>query len=73
MPEIRHREGRQAMNSFTLGKLAEIRIQTLVEGADQVRTARRAASQRRAPRRKHHFDGPKRSVDSTSLCGAMSK
>lgn len=54
--------GRQAMNSFTLGKLAEIHVQGLVAGADESRRARRATSQRLAPRRTHHFHWHKKSV-----------
>ena len=55
MPEIRYREERQAMNSFALGKLAEIHIQNLVDGADESRRARRGTPQRLNPRRTQHF------------------
>jgi hypothetical protein len=35
------------MNSFALGKLAEIYIQSLVDGADEGRKVRRASFRRR--------------------------
>jgi hypothetical protein len=73
VPESRHREGRQALNSFTLGKLAQIHIQTLVEVADEVRAARRATSPCRAPRRKYRFDWHKKSANTISPCAAMTK
>jgi hypothetical protein len=50
------------MNSFGLGKLAEIHTQSLVDDADEGRTARRATSQWRTPRRRHHFHWHKKSV-----------
>jgi hypothetical protein len=56
-------EGRQVMNSFTLGKLAEFHIQSLVDGADEGRNARRADSKRSAPRRKHRFHWHKKVVE----------
>jgi hypothetical protein len=70
--EIGHRIGiagpqQQAMNSFTLGRLAEIHIQSLVDGVGQGRTTRRATSQRR----KHHFHWNKKSVKTTSRRRAM--
>ena len=55
MPQIRYREERQAMNSFALGKLAEIHIQNPVDGADESRRARRGTPQRLIPRRMQHF------------------
>jgi hypothetical protein len=48
------------MNSFTLTKLAEIHIQSLVDSADEGRRARRATFQPLAPRSKHHFHRRKR-------------
>jgi hypothetical protein len=73
VPEIRDREGRQAMNSFTLGKLAGIRIKSLVDDADEARRARRATSQCRAPRREYHFIWHKTRVGIASPCGALPK
>jgi hypothetical protein len=35
------------MNSFTLGKLAEIHIQGLIDGADEGRNARRVRTSKR--------------------------
>jgi len=55
-------EGRQAMNFFILGKLAEIRIRSLVDGAEEDRKTRCATFQRFAPRFKHHFHWPKECV-----------
>jgi hypothetical protein len=48
-------ERRQAMNVFTLGKLADIHIQSLFDGADEGRRARRATSQCTTPRLTHYF------------------
>jgi hypothetical protein len=48
-------EGRQSMNAFTMGKLAKIRVQSLVDSADEDRQARPAPSQRPTPRLKRHF------------------
>jgi hypothetical protein len=53
-------EGRQVMNSFALGKLAKIHIQSLVDNADEGRRTAGATSQRRTPRRKHYFRWHKR-------------
>jgi hypothetical protein len=50
------------MNSFSLGKLADIHIQSLVDDADEGRTARRATSHWRTPRRRLHFHWHKKSV-----------
>jgi hypothetical protein len=61
------------MNSFTLGKLAEIHIQGLVDGADKVRTARRATSPCRAPRPKHRVEWHKKSANRTCPSAAMAK
>jgi hypothetical protein len=58
------------MNSFALGKLAEIHIQSLIDGADESRKARRGASRRLAPRRKGHFHWPKE-LGATCPTGAM--
>lgn len=55
MPEIHHREERQAMNSFALGKLAEIHIQNLVDGADESRRALRGTHQRLTPKQHFHW------------------
>ena len=55
-------EGRQVMNSFTLGKLAEFHIQSLVDGAEEGHKARRATSERRTSRRKHRFHWHKKVV-----------
>jgi hypothetical protein len=68
----REPEGRQAVNPFVLGKLAEIHIQGLVERADESRTARRATSKRRSARLKHHFLW-RAECATTSLRGAMTK
>ena len=54
--------GRRVMNSFTLGKLAEIHIQSLVDGACGGRKVRRATSQRPTPRPKGHLHWRKKSV-----------
>jgi hypothetical protein len=45
-----------------LGKLADIHIQSLVDDADEGRTARRATSHWRTPRRRLHFHWHKKSV-----------
>jgi hypothetical protein len=50
------------MNSFTLGKLAEFHIQSLVDGAEEGHKARRATSERRTSRRKHRFHWHKKVV-----------
>lgn len=50
------------MNSFTLGKLAEIYIQRLVESADEGRKARRDTSPCLTPRFKHHLHWRRRIV-----------
>jgi hypothetical protein len=50
------------MNSFTLGKLAEIHIQSLSDGAEKGRQVRRATSQCRTPRRKYRVRWRKRIV-----------
>ena len=60
------------MNPFVLGKLAELRIQDLVERADESRTALRTSSRRRPARLKHHFVW-QRERQTTSLCGAMTR
>jgi hypothetical protein len=73
VPDIRRREGRQAINSFTLGKLAQIHLQTLVDVADGVRASRRATSSSRVLRRKYHFDWHRKSANRISPCGAMTK
>jgi hypothetical protein len=61
------------MNSFALGKLAEIHIQSLVDGADEARKARRPVSQPITPQRKHHFRWHKKSVKTTFPTRAMTK
>jgi hypothetical protein len=61
------------MNSFTLGKLAEIHIQSLVDGVDEARRARRPASKRLTPRLKHHFHWHRKSVKTTFPSTAMTK
>jgi hypothetical protein len=58
------------MNSFALGKLAEIHIRSLVEGADESRKARRGTSRRSTPRLKHHFHWHKE-LGATCPTGAM--
>jgi hypothetical protein len=58
------------MNSFALGKLAEIHIQSLIDGADESRKARRGTSRQRTPRRKGHFQWHKE-LGATCLTGAM--
>jgi hypothetical protein len=60
------------MNSFALGKLAEIHIQSLVEGAEESRRARRGTSHRRTPRLTQHFHWHKQ-LGSTSPIGAMTR
>jgi hypothetical protein len=50
------------MNSFSLGKLAEIHIESVVGDADEGRRARRATSQRLTPRLRHHFHWHKKRV-----------
>jgi hypothetical protein len=60
------------MNPFVLGKLAEIRIQDLVDFADELRTARRAPRERRPARRTHHVVWFRKRL-TTSLCGAMTR
>jgi hypothetical protein len=50
------------MNSFTLRKLAEIHIQSLVDSAGEGRKARRSTSERLTPRLKPHFHWHKKSV-----------
>ena len=50
------------MNSFSLGKLAEIHIQSLFVGADEGRTARHATYHCRTLRLEHHFHWRKKSV-----------
>jgi hypothetical protein len=51
------------MNPFCLGKLAEFHIQRLVDEANEGRTARRARSQYRSLRPKHHFHWRHESVN----------
>lgn len=43
------------MNSFSLGKLADIHIRSLVDGANEGRTARRVTPHCRTLRLKHYF------------------
>ncbi len=63
MPEMCHQVGiatpqQEAMNSFTLGKLAQSHIQSLLDGASEARRTRRIT-----PRRpKHHFHWHKKVV-----------
>jgi hypothetical protein len=60
------------MNSFTLGKLAEIHIQSLVDCADESRKARRGTSQTPTPRRKRRFHWHKE-IGATCPTAAMAK
>jgi hypothetical protein len=60
------------MNSFALGKLAEIHIRSLVDGADESREARRGISPRPTARRRHHFHWHK-GFGAPCPTGAMTK
>jgi hypothetical protein len=61
------------MNPYTLGKLADIHIQSLMEGAGKGRNARRVPSLRLSPRRQHHFHWHKKSVERPPHVAALTK
>jgi hypothetical protein len=61
------------MNSFNLGKLAEIHNQNLLESADKIRRARSAAPRRLAPPRKYQFRWSTKSMKRPFPAEAMAK
>ncbi|MCU1363796.1 MAG: hypothetical protein JWM55_1624 [Acidimicrobiaceae bacterium] len=54
------------MNSFTLGKIASLHIQSLLDEVDEGRKARRSISQRLSALLMHHFHWQNKSL-TTSL------